>query len=129
MSNAAKSIFVYGIYLIILSFMLLVIPNVALTIFGLPPTNEVWVRVVGMETLFFAFIYIRASQKELTDFFGWTVLTRSLVIVFFALFVAIGFAKPNFILLAITDPFFAAWTWFALRSAKVSGTVQPVKQS
>ncbi len=69
MSNAAKSILVYGIYLLILSFMLLVIPNIALTIFGLPATNEVWVRVVGMQTLFFSFFYIRASQKEMTDFF------------------------------------------------------------
>ncbi|SRR5258706_6011477 len=123
MSNAAKSILVYGIYLLILSFMLLVIPNIALTIFGLPATNEVWVRVVGMQTLFFSFFYIRASQKEMTDFFRWTVLTRSLVIVIFALFVALGFAKPNFILLAVTDPFFAAWTWFSLRSSNAANPV------
>ena len=104
MSNAAKSILVYGIYLLGLSIMLLLIPNVALGIFGLPATSEVWVRVVGMESLFFSLFYFRAAQKEMTDFFSLSNITRPLVLVMFALFVVLGFAPINFVLLAIPDP-------------------------
>src|SRR5450432_3859826 len=108
MSNAAKSIFIYGIYLLGLSVTLLLIPNVALSIFGLPATSEVWVRVVGMEALFFSLFYFRAAQKEMTEFFRLSIVTRPLVLVMFVIFVAAGLAPISFVLLGVPDPFFAA---------------------
>ena len=51
MSNTARSIYVYGVYLVILGLTLLVIPNVPLPLFGLPTTNEVWIRIVGIVDL------------------------------------------------------------------------------
>src|SRR6266436_918508 len=47
MSRAATSIFVYRFYLIVQTVLLPVSPNVALWLFGLPSTQEVWVRVLG----------------------------------------------------------------------------------
>jgi hypothetical protein len=51
MSRAATSIFVYSFYLIVQGVLLPVIPNVALGLFGLPSTQEVWVRVLGYSLL------------------------------------------------------------------------------
>ena len=48
MSNTAKSVFVFAIYLFLLGITLLVTPNVLLTLFAYPTTEEVWIRVVGM---------------------------------------------------------------------------------
>jgi hypothetical protein len=122
MSKAAVSIFVYGIYLLGLAITLLFIPNVALGIAGLPATSEVWVRVVGMEAFFFSLFYFRAAQKENVDFFRLACVTRPLVLVIFVIFVALGFAPINFVLLGVLDPFFTLWTVWALRSSMTTST-------
>src|SRR5713226_1616926 len=48
MSQAEKSLFVFGIYLSGLGVVLLFFPNLLLRFFGVPPTNEVWIRINGM---------------------------------------------------------------------------------
>jgi hypothetical protein len=118
LSNAAKSIFAFGIYLIGFGAILVLAPNTAFALFGIPSTNEVWVRVVGMLLLFFAFYCIQAARKELTDFFQWTVYTRSMVIIFLTTFVLLEFVKPVLILVGVIDLFAAIWTGLALRSSK-----------
>ena len=94
MSNSAKSLFVFAIYLILLGITVLVAPNALLTLFAHPATNEVWIRVVGMLLVVLAFDYIQAARKELRKFFQWTVYARGSVIFFFIAFVVLGLAKP-----------------------------------
>ena len=48
MSRAAVSLFVFGIYLLLLGTVLMVAPNAFLALFGLPSTHDVWIRVVAM---------------------------------------------------------------------------------
>ncbi len=105
MSKTALSLFVFGLYLILLGVILMVIPNALLAIFGLPETSEVWVRVVGMLVFLIGYYYIRASrnEKEMTSFYRWTVHARSSVIVFFIIFVAFGLVKPILILFGVVD--------------------------
>src|SRR5215470_15442064 len=116
-TNAARSIFVYGIYLLILSVILLLIPNLPLAIFGIPTTNEVWIRVVGAMAFSFGTYFVRAARSEMTDFFHWTISTRLGLVVFFLIFVVVGLAPINLLLLAIPDIPFVVWTWLALRSS------------
>ena len=113
MSKAAFSMFVFGIYVILLGIILMVVPNVLLSIFGLPTTTEVWVRVVGMLVFLIGYYYIRASrnEKEMINFYRWTVHARSSVIIFFIIFVAFGLVKPILILFGIVDLLAAVWTW------------------
>ena len=118
MSNSARSVFVFGLYLVVLGIVLLTAPNFLLGLFFLPSTTEVWVRVVGMLVLFLAFYYIQAAHKGMTDFFQWTVYVRSTVIVFFAVFVLLSFARPPLILFGVVDLLGAIWTGLALRPSK-----------
>lgn len=119
MSKAAISIFCFGIYLILLGIVLVVVPNVLLAIFGIAATSEVWVRVVGMLVLILGYYYIRSARDEegMTKFFRWTVHTRSSVIVFFIIFVVLGFVKPILILFGVIDLAAAIWTGVTLRSS------------
>jgi hypothetical protein len=122
MSAPAKSLFVFALYLVGMGLLLLIIPNTLGPIFGFPETNEVWIRVVGMLLLFLAFYYLQVVRKEWTDFFRWTVYTRSSVIVFFIAFVLLGLAPKVLILFGLIDLLFAIWTALALRaSAKLQG--------
>ena len=120
MSKGARSVFVFGLYLIVLGIVLIVVPNVLLDMFFLPSTTEVWVRVVGMLVLFLGYYYIQAARKELTDFLRWTLYPRSTVIVFFAAFVLLGFAKPPLILFGVVDLLGVVWTALALRSPRTA---------
>jgi Kef-type K+ transport system membrane component KefB len=118
MSKVGKSIFVFGIYLVVLGLVLILIPNTLLTTFGLPTTSEVWIRVVGVLVLYLAFYYILAARRGLTDFFRWTVYTRPTLIVFFAAFVLMNLVKPALIPFGIADLLGAIWTGLTLRTTK-----------
>lgn len=117
MSKSAKSVFVFAIYLVLLGTTLLVMPNVLLSLFGLPSTEEVWIRVVGMLVILLAFYYGQAARRELADFFQWSVYARGSVIFFFLAFVALGLARPVLILFGALDLLGALWTGAALRSS------------
>ena len=118
MSNSARSIFIFGLYLGVLGIVLLITPNFLLGIFQLPGTNEVWIRVVGMLLFLLGVYYVLAARKEMTDFFQWTIYIRLTVIFFLTAFVLLGFVKPILILLGVVDLLGAIWTGMALRASK-----------
>lgn len=120
MSNSARSIFIFGLYLLVLGIILLLTPNILLRMFFFSPTDEVWIRVVGMLVLFLSFYYTQAARKELTDFFRWTIYVRFSVVVFFTAFVMVGLAKPALIIFGVVDVVGAFWTLTALRSEKAA---------
>lgn len=116
MSRAAKSLFVFGIYLCVLGLLLLLVPNQLLQVFGVPPTHEVWIRINGMFVLCLSFYYVQVARNELTIFIRWTVWTRVAVIFFFAAFVLLVSAPRALLLFGLIDLLAAIWTWLALRS-------------
>jgi hypothetical protein len=120
MSNSARSIFAFGLYLVALGIVLIVVPNFLLGIFLLPSTTEVWIRVVGVVVLYLGIYYTQAARKEMTDFFQWTVYVRPTLILFFTAFVMLGFVKPILILFGAVDLLGAIWTGLALRSTKIA---------
>jgi hypothetical protein len=117
LTQAAKSILVFGIYLAAVGAAVILAPNFLLQLLGLPGTNEVWIRVVGVLTLFLAFFFIQAARHAVTEFFRWTVYVRSAFIFFLAAFVLFGLAGPTLILFGVIDLLGAIWTELALRSA------------
>ena len=116
MSRSGLSVFVFAIYLLVLGVVLIVIPNVLLRFFSMPETDEVWIRVVGMLVLILGFYYSHAARNDLRIFFGWTVIARTSVLLFFIAFVLADLASPVLILFGVVDFLAAMWTLFALRS-------------
>ena len=115
MSPAARSLQVFGAYLLLLALVLLLLPNTLLGLFGFPPTDEVWIRVVGMLVGILGFYDWQAARAELRAFFAWSVPARLSVPVFFAAFVTLGMAPPALLLFGAVDAAAALWTWSALR--------------
>ena len=118
MSQAAKSLFAFGIYLCGLGLILLLVPNLILQVFGVPPTNEVWVRINGMFVLCLSFYYVQAARTELTNFIRWTIWGRIAVIIYFAAFVLLVSAPKSLLLFGLVDLLSAIWTWLALKRDK-----------
>jgi hypothetical protein len=117
MSKAARSLFVFSLYLFGLGLVILILPNTLLGLFGLPPTNEVWIRLVGMMLLILVPYYMQAVRHELLPIIQLSVYVRSSVILFFLALVSLGLASPLLILFGIIDLLGAIWTWVALRSS------------
>jgi hypothetical protein len=118
MSRSATSIFVYSFYLIGQGLLLLIAPNLAMNLFGLPPTQEVWVRVLGYSLLPIAAYFLAAARREVTEIFILSIIFRLALPVVFGAFVALGYAGPALLLLTPFDVLFALWTAWGLWSAR-----------
>ena len=116
MSRAAKSLLVFGIYLIVLGVLLLLLPNVLLRIFGAPPTNEIWIRINGMFVICLSYFYIQTARHDLTYFIRWTVWARAAVIIYFVAFVTLAGAPKALLLFGTIDLVSATWTFMALQT-------------
>jgi hypothetical protein len=114
-SRAAKSLFVFGVYVGGLGLALLLVPNPLLRAFGAEPTGEVWIRVNGMFIVCLSFYYVQAARRGLTDFIRWTVWGRGAVIVYFVVFVLFAAAPKALLLFGLIDLAAACWTWLALK--------------
>ncbi|MCX6045409.1 MAG: hypothetical protein NT075_09860 [Chloroflexi bacterium] len=116
MSKPAFTVKVFGIYLVVLGIGLTFIPNLILAVFGMPQTTEVWIHVVGVLLLNIGIYYWFAAKCEATAFFRASVYTRTLVLVSFAIFAALGLTSPVLILFGTADFAGAVWTHLALRA-------------
>jgi hypothetical protein len=117
MSPAAISVFVFGVYMAGQSALLMIAPNVLLSIVGLPPAQEVWVRVTGIALAVFGYYYIRAALQEIRPFFVLTTQGRALQFVLFAALVLTGVVPAILLLFAGVELASGIWTFFALRKS------------
>lgn len=115
MSKSALSLRVFSIYMFVLGSFLVVRPNALLSVFALPETHEVWIRVIGMLVLILGYFDFMASRHEVETFFRWSVYVRLAVPVFFIVFVLLAFASPILILFGAIDAVGAVWTAVSLR--------------
>ncbi|PMY42883.1 hypothetical protein C1Y35_03515 [Pseudomonas sp. GW456-L14] len=120
MSHPGKSVFVFGLYMLLLGAALVLAPNLLLPLFGFALTDEVWIRVMGQLALYLGVYYVWAGYTERRELMALTVSIRLSVPVFFAAFVAAGLVSPVLLLLALPDLCGALWTWRALKAARAS---------
>ena len=119
MSKAAQSVRYFGMYVMALGVTLIVAPNLVLGMFGMPPTAEVWIHVVGVLAFIIGLFNYVASASQYLPFLKATVASRCFVLAAFIAFAALGLAPPVLILFGLVDFAGAIWTWFALRADAV----------
>lgn len=115
MNSAAKSVYYFGFYLLILSAALTVFPNLLLSTFLLPETNEVWIRVVGVLVFNIGILYVVMAPTNHNLFLTVTVYLRASILVWFIAFVVIGWAPTMLIMFGVVDLAGALWTYLELK--------------
>ena len=115
MTAAAKSVYYFGLYLYLTGLALVFIPNMFLSAFQMPETNEVWIRVVGVLAFLFGFYYHQTGSANVSAFFKLTVIARIVVFVAFTCFVLLKYTSPMLIVFGVIDLLGAIWTWSALK--------------
>ena len=114
MRSPAMSVRVFGLYLLGLALVLMTIPNTLLALFGMPTTQDPWIRVAGMLVGLIGFLYARYASHADRRFFEITVQLRASVIVFFLAFVVLASAPWQLLLFGAIDLGAAGWTWWTL---------------
>jgi hypothetical protein len=116
MSGAAISILVFGIYLILGGLGFTIMPNMSLSLFGLPSTVEPWIRVMGWLMIVIGYFYIMSSRNDIRRFFFWTVYERIATFIIFLVFYMIGWTPWTILIFGTVDLIGAIWTYLAQRS-------------
>ena len=117
MSNPARSIMVFGVYLSVAGLCFIFIPNFVLPLFGFPATTEVWIRLAGLLTIILGMYFFYSVRYEDRHFFRATVFARLMFFTGVTLFVILGWGSAMLIAFGLVDLAGAAWTWLALRSS------------
>lgn len=118
MSYPAKTVFCFSLYMFTLSLALLLAPGLLYGLLGYTGESYVWVRLIGMFLFYLACFYLHAAWQEIRSFFYLTVYTRASIVGFMAVFVALDWLEPIFILLSLVDLAGALWTRRALAKDK-----------
>lgn len=125
MTKSAQTVFFFALYLFGLGIILIVWPNWLLGLFDIPPTTEVWIRVIGMLTILLGCYYVSAARANWLPIIELSVKARASVPVFFAVFVVLGWAPAALLLFGGVDLAGAIWTWLTLRSELGTGAKAP----
>lgn len=122
MSRAAVSSLVWGIYLIVVSLTIFAIPDVLLTLIGLPAHKDVWIYVAALLAFNLAIYFIVNARSEHTPGIRASAFMRYLAALCFVAFAALQLAKWNIVVFAVPDALGATWTLLALRADSRSRT-------
>ncbi len=122
MSGSAISLFVFAIYLILGGLGFALMPNVSLGLFGMPATQEPWIRIVGTLMVAIGYYYLQVARKDIKPFYMLTVQARIGVFLAFMLFVLLKWAPLTLAMFGAIDLLGAIWTYLTLRSRKAGTT-------
>jgi len=120
MTRSGRSLWVFGLYVWLVAAGLLFIPNLMLGLFGLPETNEIWIRVVGIPLVLLGGYYFLAGRNDLVPFIRWSVPARASVILFYLILALTGTVKPTILLFGVVDLVGAGWTALSIRADKTN---------
>ena len=115
MSQAARSLFLFGCYMLAVGISMLFVPNLVLSVVGLPADNGVWIHLVGLLALFIGIYDIAAARQGAMLTIRLSVPMRAAVPFVFAGFILAGLSDWPLMLFGAIDLIGAGWTWLALR--------------
>lgn len=115
MTSADLSLFVFGIYVVVVDGCgLLLIPNTVLKLFRIPETKEIWIRILGFIIALLGAYYIVGGLYHQVAFAWVSVFARFAVLLFLILISLLKQTKPSIMLFGVTDSIGAIWTLLAL---------------
>ena len=115
MSRAARSLFVFGIYVVLMGAGFLAAPELLTGMLKLPPATAGWARLVGLLALVIGSYDIVGARAESVAYMKASVYVRIGFAIGTAFLVAFGQMPGTLLLLGASDIAGALWTAFALR--------------
>ena len=117
MSRSARSLFIFGIYVLVIGVAFIVAPGFLSSLLRLPPATVGWPRVIGLLALVIGAYDIVGSRAECLPYIRASVPVRFGFAAGTAFLFALGQLPATILLLGATDVAGALWTAFALKQA------------
>jgi len=121
MHPATLSIKVFAVYAILTGLTLLLVPNLLLSLVGMPLASEVWIRVLGALAAVLGYYYWTSAASEATAFYRASVPGRFAFAALCIGIVLFAGAPWQLSLFAIVEILSALWTAAALRKPAAAG--------
>ena len=115
MTNTAKSLAPFGVYMIVVGLGLLVVPNPIVTLIGFDAVDDIWVRLFGWMIASGGYFYIQVGRSGNEVFALATLLVRFPVVVVHLILFLLELAPPALLAFGGVDLVGAVWTAVALR--------------
>ncbi|HET7437018.1 MAG TPA: hypothetical protein VFN10_20075 [Thermoanaerobaculia bacterium] len=115
MSKAARSLFAFGIYVVITALGFIAAPEMLMSLLGLPPATAGWARLIGLLALVIGAYDIVGARSESLAYIRASVYVRTGFALGTFVLVALGQMPPTILLLGASDIAGAIWTALALR--------------
>lgn len=116
MSRATNSLRIYALFLLGFGGVFTLAPNFFLEAIRVEPTDQPWIRMMGVLTMAVGLFYWKAAQAHLTVFYWWSVGVRFFTAACIVTLVAVRLAPALLLAFAGFDVLFALWSWTDLRS-------------
>ncbi|MEP1094003.1 MAG: hypothetical protein ABJG78_02775 [Cyclobacteriaceae bacterium] len=118
MNKAAKTIWVFGIYLLAEGIFLMLAPAWVLTEIGIPEAQSIWRLIVGFVVAALGYYYIRNAKENLSPFFRFTIQIRIVQLAFFLFLYFFERGTLPLVGFSLIEFLAGIWTWRALRQLR-----------
>jgi hypothetical protein len=116
--SPSVTLYVFATYLSLFGGALMFKPQRVMVMVGMQPNPFVWPRIVGALMIVLAFYYAMAAFSRLYKFMRWSVYARTMVAMFFTMFVMMEWCSPLIMVAAAVDLAAAGWTFYAMNQDK-----------
>ncbi len=116
MSQAAKSLFVFSLYAIVMGLAFLAVPEILISILKLPPLSSGWARAIGLLVLVIGVYENVSARSESLPMIKASVYARFGFALGMLILIGVGQMPVAALPLALIDAAGASWTQFALKS-------------
>lgn len=118
MNPTAKSIFYYSFYMMGTGLGLFFVPNMILGLFGIAPTSEVWVRMLGLLSFCAGLLYFYCARTNQTGFFRISVPERVIFFLGTVILVVLMQFPPVLAVIGSVDLLGTIWTGWTLQRSR-----------
>lgn len=118
MNQSSLSILVYSFYLFLMGTILVLTPNLLLTLFGFAETSEIWIRMLGLFTFTTGIYYFYSSLHNQTAFYKATIVGRFFFFIITVVFVYFLKQSPMLALIGSIDLIGSLWTYLTLNNKR-----------
>ncbi|MFN5629094.1 MAG: hypothetical protein ACK48W_07390 [Bacteroidota bacterium] len=118
MNQTSLSILVYSFYLFLMGTILVLTPNLLLTLFGFAETSEIWIRMLGLFTFTTGIYYFYSSLYNQTAFYKATIVGRLFFFIITVVFVYFLKQSPMLALIGSIDLIGGLCTYLTLNNKR-----------
>ncbi|HEX2684239.1 MAG TPA: hypothetical protein VHL77_09915 [Ferruginibacter sp.] len=118
MTRSGKSVFYFGLYLVLTGAFIFFAPTDFVSIFKLPEVPPAWARILGIIVAILGAYYVVAGRNSLKPFIRATIYLRLFFLVSLIILVLAGELEKAFLPFGIIDMLGAIWTALALKAGQ-----------